>query len=126
MKIWEMDMEHEGGLIRDDPLLTLEECSNAIFDRSYEVGKRPKGWKRSERRPWQRVAGTAKNGRVLLWEEQEQEQEEERRRKWGGEGGGGERIRWEDERDEGERREKAEAAEEEEMVVVEEKEEVVV
>jgi len=50
-KVWEMDMDHEGGMLRDNPMFQLAECANAIFDTDY-----------------QRVIGTASNSRVLIYD----------------------------------------------------------
>ena len=35
-KVWDMDVNHEGGMLRDEPMLELPDCGNAIFDTSRE------------------------------------------------------------------------------------------
>jgi hypothetical protein len=35
-RVWEMDLNHEGGMMRDEPMLELPDCANAIFDTTYK------------------------------------------------------------------------------------------
>jgi hypothetical protein len=35
-RVWNIDLNHEGGMMRDVPLLELPDCANAIFDTTYK------------------------------------------------------------------------------------------